>query len=223
MPARRPGSLGSVASGFVALSKGLSAVYLVNALVQAGLAFALAVVWWLIATRRRQRILPWLGLMRPRLSQPRRFWLVAAAAFLAFGSVGLASLNLVRAVPGLAVSPFEGMGWQAVPQLAAYAVVQTSFSEEVVFRGLLGKSLIRAWGFGIGNVAQALAFGVLHGLMFASVLGWGWAVGLTLFAGATGWLLGYLNERLAGGSILPSWALHALANVVAGCWAAFAW
>ena len=87
----------------------------------------------------------------------------------------------------------------------------------------MGKTLIRLWGFSFGNTIQALAFGVLHGLMFGPTLGWGVAVGLTLFAGAVGWLFGYINERLAGGSILPSWGLHALSNLLAGCWAAFVW
>ena len=96
-------------------------------------------------------------------------------------------------------------------------------TEEVFFRGLLGRTLIRVWGFTVGNGVQALAFGLLHGLMFGPMLGWGVAVGLTLFAGAMGWLFGYLNERLAGGSILPSWGLHALSNIIAGCWAAFVW
>jgi len=49
------------------------------------------------------------------------------------------------------------------------------------------------------------------------------AVGLTLFAGAVGWLFGYINERLVGGSILPSWGLRALSNLLAGCWAEFVW
>lgn len=197
--------------------------HVVNALVQVILALALAGMWWLIATRRHQRFLPWLGLRTPRIEHPRRFWTVAGLALVAFSGMGLVTLNALKAAPGLTVSPFRGLGWQALPWIAVQAIVQTSLSEEIVFRGLLGKTLIRAWGFGFGNAIQALAFGMLHGVMFGPALGWGAAIALTLLTGGIGWMFGHLNEQLAGGSILPGWGLHAFANLVAGCWAAFTW
>ena len=196
---------------------------IVNALVQAVLVLVIAGVWWLIATRRREPFLPWLGLTTPRIERPAGFWTLALAALIGFSLVGLVPLNALKDTPGLAVAPFTGLGWTALPGIALWAIVQTSLTEEVFFRGLLGRTLIRVWGFTVGNGIQALAFGLLHGLMFGPMLGWGVAVGLTLFAGAMGWLFGYLNERLAGGSILPSWGLHALSNIIAGCWAAFVW
>ena len=36
-----------------------------------------------------------------------------------------------------------------------------------------------------------------------------------LLTGLIGWGLGYLNEKQAGGSICPSWAIHALSNLIA--------
>lgn len=196
---------------------------LVNTVVQLAGTGVIAALWWLVATRRRERFLPWLGLVAPRIERPGRFWIVAASALAGFGLIGIVTLNAMQGSPALAVAPFQGLGWAAVPSIALYAVVQTSLCEEVVFRGLLGRTLIRSFGFGIGNAVQALAFGAVHGLLFGPTLGWGVAVALTVFTGAIGWLFGLLNERLAGGSILPSWILHALSNVLAGCWAAFAW
>ncbi len=196
---------------------------LVNALVQAALAFAVAAAWWLIATRGRERFLPWLGLHSPRIERPRQFWAIAASSLIAFSVVGIVTLEAMKDAPGLSVAAFRGLGWAAVPGVAVHAIVQTSLSEEIVFRGLLGKNLIRRWGFGVGNAVQALAFGALHGLLFGPALGWVPAAALAMFTGAIGWLFGELNERLSDGSLLPSWGLHALSNLIAGCWAAFAW
>ncbi|MBK8446921.1 MAG: CPBP family intramembrane metalloprotease [Micropruina sp.] len=196
---------------------------LVSAFGQAALAFAVAVAWWLIATRGREGFLPWVGLSSPRIERPRLFWTIAASSLLAFSVVGVVTLEAMKDAPGLSVAAFRGLGWAAVPGVAAYAIVQTALSEEIVFRGLLGKNLIRRWGFGVGNALQALAFGALHGLLFAPALGWVPATALAMFTAAIGWVFGELNERLSDGSLLPSWGLHAVSNLIAGCWAAFAW
>jgi hypothetical protein len=33
-----------------------------------------------------------------------------------------------------------------------------------------------------------------------------------LFTGFLGWFMGYINEKTASGSIIPSWIIHGLAN-----------
>lgn len=144
-----------------------------SALVQLALVLVIAGAWWLIATRRREPFLRWVGLKRPRITQPRRFWTIAAIAFVGFNLGGLLPLQAVQDAPNLALAPFRDMGWAALPTILLYAVVQTSLTEEIFFRGLLGKTLIRAWGFRVGNAVQAVLFGLVHGLMFGSVLGWG--------------------------------------------------
>lgn len=93
------------------------------------------------------------------------------------------------------------------------AVIQTSLSEEILFRGLIGKNLIRRLGFLWGNTIQAALFGAIHGLIgLIPGVGLGFALFAILFAGAFGWLNGWLNEGLGRGSILPGWAAHATAN-----------
>ena len=38
---------------------------------------------------------------------------------------------------------------------------------------------------------------------------------MAVFTGAFGWVNGWLNEKLGGGSILPGWAAHGTANLCA--------
>ena len=101
-----------------------------------------------------------------------------------------------------------------------FAIVQTSLAEELFFRGFLGKRVIARWGFAPGNAAQAIAFGILHVAMFASFADPIRLLVIGILMGASGWIVGWLNEEGAGGSILPGWALHASANLLVGTAAA---
>jgi membrane protease YdiL (CAAX protease family) len=96
-------------------------------------------------------------------------------------------------------------------------IFQTSLSEEIFFRGLIGKRLGNRFGFHVGNAVQAALFGGMHAAMPylslpATVSRSGYAIVLFTLSGTLGWWLGYLNERLGGGSILPSWMHHGLGN-----------
>ncbi len=71
-------------------------------------------------------------------------------------------------------------------------------------------------GFTVGNLLQVLLFGAMHLLIFAGqefslVL----AIGVVVYPAIGGWIMGYLNERVGNGSILPSWLMHGLVNTVA--------
>ena len=102
-----------------------------------------------------------------------------------------------------------------------HAVIQTALSEEILFRGFLGKRLIGRFGSTIGNTAQAVVFGLMHVALFASFAP---PVPLALIGAVTaanGWIMGWINEECAGGSIVPSWLLHATANLAVGWGAAF--
>ena len=84
------------------------------------------------------------------------------------------------------------------------------------FRGFLLKRLVGKFGFTIGNITQSLLFGLIHGIAFSSAAGPQAATGLVILTASIGYAMGYINERKAGGSILPSWCIHAAANVLAG-------
>ena len=108
------------------------------------------------------------------------------------------------------------MGLKAIPSILIYAILSTALPEEIFFRGFLLKRVSNRFGFAAGNIVQALVFGLLHGVMFFSSVGVIKAIVITLFTGLVGWLMGYVNERIADGSILPSLIIHSLANILTG-------
>lgn len=94
--------------------------------------------------------------------------------------------------------------------------MQTSFSEETLFRGLLLKRVAARFGFWTGNLVQGVGFGLVHSLLYLTVFGVGLAVGVGVFTAALGMVVGFINERLAGGSLVASWCGHGGSNLLVG-------
>ena len=188
---------------------------LTSALLQVGVVLLIAAMVWL-AMRRPERFGRFVGLYRAPFK--------AVAIGLAAGAA--AAFLLTRIPPVQAVAASEGTvvgeiaaalsGSAAIAALAIKALLQTSLSEELLFRGLIGRTLIRRIGFPAGNAIQAILFGLVHlVLLFVPGATTGLVVGFVLFATAAGWALGWLNEKRADGSILPGWAAHGAGNFVA--------
>ena len=51
------------------------------------------------------------------------------------------------------------------------------------------------FGFNIANLTQALLFGLLHGVMFFSLVGAIKAILILFFTSVIAWLMGYINEK----------------------------
>jgi membrane protease YdiL (CAAX protease family) len=110
------------------------------------------------------------------------------------------------------------MGLSATTLLILFitALFKTTLAEEILFRGLIGKQLINKFGFKAGNILQALFFGFIHLLLF-------WVLTKTtiaplfiifIFSSLAGWIIGYIKEQHANGSIIPGWVAHGLGNIV---------
>lgn len=188
---------------------------LISALLQIGIILLIAAVAWL-AARRREPLRAFVGLL-PAPWRSVAAGLVAGivVAFLLTRLPTVQALGTSeRTVVGESVS--DTMSAAVIVSLAIRALLQTSLSEELLFRGLIGRNLIRRLGFAAGNAIQATLFGLAHLLLLlvptASV---GLVLMLVLFTGTAGWAMGWLNHRQAGGSILPGWAAHGGGNLTA--------
>lgn len=146
-----------------------------------------------------------------RLGEPRV--LVYCAAF---ASVAVAAL-LIWPPPleawlreGSAFRSFEGLGFgpTAVGAALLYGVVETGFAEELLFRGLIAGSLARRLSMRWANVAQAAVFLAPHLFLLWVMPEMAWLLPI-LFLGAL--FLGW--ARIASGSILGPWLIHAALNV----------
>ncbi len=101
-----------------------------------------------------------------------------------------------------------GLGVPAIVMAILYGVVQTGFTEELLFRGLIAGSLARRLPLLWANVVQAGIFLLPH-LLILRVAPRMWPVLPAVFFGALffGWI------RIRSRSILGPWLMHAAANV----------
>jgi len=187
---------------------------LLSAILQVALTFLIAWVVYLVMAGKRMSFSAFIGLT----ATPAKAVLIGAMAGLTLAAGILAvpgSIEILAGegtVTGDTVRRFGGGALVAI--LAVTAVFKTSLAEEVLFRGLIGKQLIRKLGFPIGNLMQAMLFGLVHlVLLLAPTVNAAMVAFAVVMTGALGWFNGWLNERLGGGSILPGWAAHASANL----------
>jgi uncharacterized protein len=188
---------------------------LVSALLQVGVVLLVAAGVWL-AAGRREPFHRFVGLTAAPWTVVTLGFIAAAAV--AFAVTRLPAIQALATAQGSVVgnASRSATGGELAAILAIRALVQTGLTEELVFRGLIGRNLIRRWGFAAGNSVQAACFGLLHLLLLllpaatvGAVAAW------VLVTAATGWLLGWVNHRYASGSILPGWAMHGGGNLAA--------
>lgn len=194
--------------------------FLLQALGQVLIALLVPFVWWLVTARKQQGFFGWLGWRRPRPQDARVLAATMAGTFVFSSALGLWLIPLVAGQN--ATSQFTGLGWAGLPLVLVYATLGTSVWEESLFRGFLLKRVAARAGFWWGNSVQSVLFGALHMVPFMIIVGPGQGAVVGLFSASLAFAMGYINERLAGGSIVPSWCLHAAANLLVGCVALFA-
>ncbi len=173
--------------------------------------------WLLFAKKKESNFFKWIGIKKPGHVGKRR--VTICAALIAAGlyvSLAMGSIAFLPEGVTAAGSSFADKGFSAFPAVLAYGFIRTGLSEEIVFRGFLLKRFGEKFGFMIGNVIQAVLFGMMHGIPFGiATHSIPVAIVMTLLPGAFGWFQGWMNEKRWDGSIIPSWLLHGTINVVA--------
>lgn len=189
---------------------------LFSAAIQLLILTAIPLVWYLAGKRRIAGFLQWTGL-KPAAKAPVK---EMCGIFLFFALVTLLPYWYLYQTnsltySGFTVDSYRQSGWsvQTVLVILVWAVLQTSLSEEIFFRGFLCKRFCSAWGWKAGITVQAVLFGMIH---LPAVWGKGLlpALAIVLLTGGIGFALGWLSQRRAEGSILYGWCIHAAANIL---------
>ena len=192
---------------------------LAGAVVQLLLFSLIPFIWWQIFAIKKESYFKWIGIKKmvheKRIGNTLLITVLAVA-----GYTVLTTLCIKMVSDGIttAGSLFAGKGFIAIPAALAYGYIRTGLSEEIVFRGFLLKRTMNKFGFGAGNLLQAILFGLLHGIPFGlATHNIAVTVLLTILPGVFGWFQGWLNEKRCGGSIVSSWLLHGTMNFIVAC------
>ncbi|KMY32652.1 CAAX protease [Lysinibacillus xylanilyticus] len=193
----------------------------INAVFQVILFSVIPIIWWFFSARKEQSLLTWLGLQKPVIENKGNYFLwclfIIILLFVPLTTISYFYLDSST----LATNRFTGLGFSALIPALFHSIVQTGLSEELLFRGFLMKRFMHKFGFQMGNIMQSLLFGILHGLLMFSFIPFGVVVLVVIATAFVGYLMGWINERRSNGSILTSWAIHSIVNLIAAFMAMF--
>ena len=165
------------------------------------------------AGKKKDFFFSYTGLYHPQRTAGIYSILIFAVMYLAV--YGIVHFTPIAALTQPSAGAYAGLGISAVIPALLVSFIQQAFAEEMLFRGFIGKRLISKIGLPSGNSLQAIIFGFMHVLFsvsdernFLSYL-------IILISTASGgWLLGYMDEKLCKGSLIPSILLHGLGNFI---------
>lgn len=187
--------------------------------------------WWFIKHRKEVTFFEWIGLYKPQLKS--KIWVLAIFAVLYYffynfdftRLVNPETLKEIENSSSVAANTFAGIGTMAILPALIENFVANGLAEEILYRGFLCKRFCEKLGTSKGIILQAVLFGLMHNIIYIIA---GLNVGLWyhtltfIFTGTGALLLGYLNEKIFNGSIVPSILLHGTGNFIASMLVAFA-
>ena len=193
---------------------------IISSVMQIILFSLIPLIWWLITARKKESFFKWIGLKKIEKENKKSSVVNMLPIAISYLIVSFITIYLIKDIE-TATSEFAGMGISALLPALIYAIFNTALSEEILFRGFLLKRIASKFGYMIANIIQSTIFGLLHGFMFFNVLGIVKTIVIILFTGIIAFAMGYINEKKANGSILPSCFIHALSNIFASIIAMF--
>lgn len=191
---------------------------IINSLLEIILFSLLPFLFWYFSARKQESFKEWIGLKKIKGAKKTALAIIIVTTF--YLLISLILLNSLKNIEN-ATSEFQGLGFAALPAIFIYAVFNTSFPEEILFRGFILKRLANKLGFTKANFIQSLLFGLLHGVMFFPLVGNLKSILIILLTSLAAFAMGYVNEEISGGSIIPGWIIHAISNLIAGIYLAF--
>lgn len=194
---------------------------MVSAMVMVVICSLIPVIWWAITARKKENFFQWIGLYMPKLKMKWWSLIIFLVIYYLYWTFDLTmlmdpeSMANAQSSGTLADSEYAGMGFAAILPMLIQTFIANGLSEEILFRGFMCKRFQNKFGKKLGFVLQACCFGLMHNLLYlAAGMDVSLQFHLAIFAytGGGALLLGFLNEKMCNGSIIPSVLLHGLGN-----------
>lgn len=192
---------------------------LTSTLVQISFVFIISWISYFVFCREKNGFFHWIGLYMPKSNNwIKKSIMVFTVALLIMVGPLIIFQYLGYITPEMTYDKTisgQGLSINILIIIFLKAIIQTSLSEEIFFRGLIGKRVAKKFGYPAGNIIQSIIFGLPHGLPFMIVYK-EYIVGTVLIitAGIVGYLQFWLNEKKADGSLVPSITIHSIMNIM---------
>ena len=187
-------------------------------------------VWWFFRHRKEVKFFKWLGFIKPQLKSS--WWVLAifAIVYYFFSNfdftvfINSETMEALENSGSVASNAYAGLGVAAIIPALIETFIANGVSEEILFRGFLCKRLCGKLGSTKGVILQAVFFALMHNVLYilAGVpVGIDYHLIMFVFTGVGALLLGFVNEKIYNGSIIPSIILHGAGNFIGSICVAF--
>lgn len=202
---------------------GLIASSVLTAIINLIVFSLIPLVWWLCRYRKKEGFFKWIGIYKPQLKCQWWLLLIFAVLYYFFYNfdftqfVDANTLDYIENSSSVSVNAFAGIGVAAIFPALIENFIANGVAEEILYRGFLCKRFCNKFGDVQGILLQAILFGLMHNAIYllAGLSVGIWYHTLTFVFTSTGaLLLGWLNEKLFNGSIIPSIILHGAGNFI---------
>ncbi len=184
---------------------------------------AIPFLWWFFRHRKEISFFRWLGFIRPHLKSSWWVLFLFAVLYAFFYNFDFSvfidpeTLAYLENSGSVATNVYAGLGFAAILPALIENFLANGLCEEIFYRGFLCKRLCSKLGTVNGLILQAVLFGLMHNAVYLAAglqVGIAYHILLFLFTGTGALLLGWLNEKIYNGSILPSILLHGAGNFI---------
>lgn len=187
-------------------------------------------IWWYFRHRKETGFCNWLGLFKPKLKSKWWVLVIFAVVYYFFYSydftkfVDSDTMAYIEGSSSISANVFAGIGAAAIIPAFIQNFMANGVAEEILFRGFLCKRFCNKFGTIQGIVLQAVLFAIMHNATYVIAgleVGLRYHILLFAFTGIAALLLGWLNEKIYNGSVIPSILLHGAGNFIASMLLAF--
>lgn len=191
---------------------------LVSSIFQLILFSLIPFLWWFFTSKKKEKFFQWIGIKK--MNKSKNTIVSMMLILIVYILLAIYMLFITKDLE-TATSLFYGLGLRGIFSAIIWSFVQTGLTEEILFRGFLLKRISNRFGFLAGNIIQSILFGLIHGIMFFGVTSVLNAIIIIFVTGLIGFSMGYINEKVVGGSIIPSWLLHGVSNLFSSIFSLF--
>lgn len=190
--------------------------HLIGAMIQVILFSLVPLIFYLIKHKKIKGFFDFIGIKKINESWVLKSIIISLIA----GIFSLFPLIYIKTTGGfnsglLATNSFmnKEFGLGLILEIFIYAFIRTAMSEEILFRGFIAKRLMNRLGFVKGNLIHSFIFGIIHGIVFIQygILA---VIISILLPSIIGYIFTWNNEKNCNGSIISSWLIHGISNVI---------
>ena len=170
-------------------------------------------LWYIVSKRRVKGVFNYLGLRRNNKQNYIKAFEITSLVYI----FSLAIIFILKFTQeDIYLNPLKGSFDRGVIIFIISLILfglQTGISEEIFFRGFIGKRSIDKFGFLRGNILQTMIFMTPHMFTFSrsNILEF---ILLVINSAIIGFTFGYIMDKKSDGSILPVIICHGIINIV---------